>query len=88
MTHAFLWNGRLIPFVEGQTVASALALSCVRDFGSYSPSTSARYFCGIGACQSCLVTDRGGAPFESCITRADEAMCLRPFLTDAGDNDV
>ncbi|MFE0017313.1 2Fe-2S iron-sulfur cluster-binding protein [Mesorhizobium sp. NPDC059054] len=79
MNGTLYWRDRAIPFSSGQTVASALMLAGVTDFGAYSSHTRARYFCGIGACQSCLVSDQDGPPLEACITIACAGMRLRPF---------
>jgi aerobic-type carbon monoxide dehydrogenase small subunit (CoxS/CutS family) len=79
------WQGLEVRFSDGQTVAAALLLSGIKDFGSYSALTQARYFCGIGACQSCLVSDGGGIPFEACITLAADDMRLEPFMSSNHD---
>lgn len=88
MRGIFFWNEQPIPFFEGQTIASALVLSGIRDFGPYSQLTNARYFCGIGACQSCLVTCDGGPAIEACITIAADGVRLQPFSSKAERSDV
>jgi aerobic-type carbon monoxide dehydrogenase small subunit (CoxS/CutS family) len=35
-----------------------------------------RYFCGIGACQTCLVSVNGAAPVEACLTPARAGVQL------------
>jgi aerobic-type carbon monoxide dehydrogenase small subunit (CoxS/CutS family) len=71
----FNWNGRSIPFREGETVATALTSAGILHLGHDALGNEARYFCGIGACQSCLVVVEGIAR-EACLTpaRADLAV--------------
>lgn len=65
----FNWNGSAIPFREGETVAAALTGAGILRLGDDSVGSEARYFCGIGACQNCLVRVNG-AIREACLTRA------------------
>ncbi len=58
----FTWNGTIIPFSDGETLAAAI----MRADGT---QRGLRYFCGIGACQSCIVWC-DGRPVEACLTRA------------------
>ncbi|MBB5041498.1 2Fe-2S iron-sulfur cluster-binding protein [Shinella fusca] len=65
----FDWNGSAIPFREGETIAAALTGAGILHLGDDSVGSEARYFCGIGACQNCLVRVNG-AIREACLTRA------------------
>lgn len=72
---SFLWRGVAVPFHAGESVAAALARVGVRDLGSDGAGARLRYFCGIGACQNCLVSV-GGSVVESCLTPAREGLVV------------
>lgn len=76
----FSWMGRAIPFREGESIASALDAANVVSFGPDMPPSEARFFCGIGACQCCLVRV-GGTIREACLTPASAQLQVEP----AGD---
>ncbi|MGN6465968.1 MAG: 2Fe-2S iron-sulfur cluster-binding protein [Rhizobiaceae bacterium] len=65
----FLWRGSPIPLREGESVAAALAEAGIVSFGRDGSGRELRYFCGIGACQSCLVKVEGRL-VEACLTPA------------------
>jgi aerobic-type carbon monoxide dehydrogenase small subunit (CoxS/CutS family) len=81
---SFLWNGRAVRFQPGETVAAALRRAGVTAFGSAAGGQQGRYFCGIGACQGCLVSPAEGMPFEACLTLARPGMVLGPVLPAEG----
>ncbi len=75
----FSWCGRPVAFLRGETIAAALLRGGVRDLTPDDASPArGRVFCGIGACQSCLVRHDGGAAMEACLTLADEGLRLTP----------
>lgn len=78
MSSTFNWLGTRVPFRRGETLAAALRRAGVDDLGSANGGLRARFFCGIGACQGCLVSVNGGAPVEACLTPARAGMCLGP----------
>lgn len=59
---SFTWNGTNVPFEEGETLAAAILRA-----GGQQPGLA--YFCGIGACQSCIVRCDGRL-VEACVTPA------------------
>lgn len=63
---SFSWNGSPVPFRPGETLAAALLRA---NHGL------PRYFCGIGACQSCVVRCDGRI-VEACITLARAGACV------------
>lgn len=65
----FTFRGRQVPFRQGDTVAAALAEAGIADLGRDANGAQLRYFCGIGACQSCLVRIDGRV-VEACLTPA------------------
>ena len=69
----FDWMGREIPFRAGESIAAALDAAGIRTLGSDPAGNQVRYFCGIGACQSCLVRVDGSTR-EACITPARTGM--------------
>lgn len=78
MSSTFNWLGSTVPFKRGETLAAALRRAGIDDLGPASGGLRARYFCGIGACQACLVSVDGGAPVEACLTPARAGMRLSP----------
>lgn len=70
----FLWRGAPVAFAEGESIAIALAKAGTRELAAGEGGTR-RYFCGIGACQNCLVTI-DGALVEACLTPARDGLSV------------
>ncbi|RPJ12689.1 MAG: FAD-binding protein, partial [Actinobacteria bacterium] len=72
------FEGREVPVLEGDTVASALFRAGVRTF-SRSLKTHRRrgLYCGTGECPNCTVTVDGVPGVRSCITPATGGMRVR-----------
>ena len=88
MIHAFTWAGQTVLFHPGESIAAALIRSGQLDFGPALGGLRLRYFCGVGACQGCLVSVDGASPVEACLTPAQAGMYLSvamPFAERAGD---
>ena len=68
-TNTFLWAGEHIRFEPSDSIAAALDRAGIIDFGRGQGPCAARYFCGIGACQACVVSV-DGVPAEACLTPA------------------
>ncbi len=73
---SFYWMGRSIPYREGESIASALEAAGVMSYGLM-PTCEARFFCGIGACQGCLVRVEGRV-VEACLAPAAERLQVEP----------
>jgi len=76
MTHtgqAFLFDGVVVPFEANETIAVALDRAGVVSLGDGQGGCAARYFCGIGACQACVVSV-DGTRMEACLTPAREGQ--------------
>lgn len=71
------WRGKTIPFQPGESIAAALIAAGVVSFGS-DLATGARYFCGIGTCQGCLVWV-DGVVREACLTPAVAGGTIEPL---------
>ena len=69
----FYWMGRNIPFRMGESIAAALEAAGIFTFGSDTLGQETRYFCGIGACQCCLLRV-DGVIREACITPVKAGM--------------
>ena len=65
----FLFDGTSIPCTGRETIAAALDRAGIRILGTGQGDCAGRYFCGIGACQACLVSV-DGARMEACLTPA------------------
>lgn len=65
----FFWDDEPIPFEPFETIAAALDRAGVVALGDAQASGVGRYFCGIGACQGCIVAV-DGVRMEACLTPA------------------
>ena len=73
----FFWEHRQVEFEPCDTVATALVRAGILDFGTRASGCGARYFCGIGACQACVVSV-DGIPTEACLTPARAGQQVGP----------
>lgn len=87
MLNILYWNQTAVAFRPGETIAAALRRSGVNDLGAAFGGQQGRYFCGIGTCQSCLVTVDGACPIESCLTPAKQGMHLSAALSSSDLSD-
>lgn len=69
----FIFDGISIPCTGNETIAAALDRAGIRVLGAGQGDSAGRYFCGIGACQACLVAV-DGARMEACLTPARSGM--------------
>jgi predicted molibdopterin-dependent oxidoreductase YjgC len=76
MSSTFYWIGGLVSFHPGETIAAAMRRADVEDFGLTTGGLRARYFCGVGACQACLISVNGASPVEACLTPAKAGLQL------------
>lgn len=76
MTSHFFWNGAPVAFQRGETIAAALFRAGIADLGRSADAAGGRVFCGIGACQGCVVAVAGAGPVEACLTLASEGLHL------------
>ncbi len=86
MDGTFYWMEAAITFREGETIAAALRRSGIDDFGAAAGAQHGRYFCGIGACQACLVSVEGCSAVEACLTPARQGMRLSAGLPSVGEH--
>ena len=69
----FRFDGRDIPFTDGQSVGAALVAAGVRSWRTTRREGRPRgVFCGIGVCFDCLVTVNGVRDVRACRRRARE----------------
>lgn len=80
MNGTFLWAGDPVVFRRGETFAAALRRAGIDDLGPATGQLRLRYFCGIGACQTCLVSVDGASPVEACLTPAKVGAHLSPAI--------
>ncbi|MFQ6242210.1 2Fe-2S iron-sulfur cluster-binding protein [Sinorhizobium meliloti] len=77
----FFWRGAEVPFRAGESIAAALAGSNIHGFGKDLAGSQTRYFCGIGACQCCLVRVDGRAT-EACLEPVYDGMVVMALEDD------
>lgn len=80
---SFTWRGAAIAFRPGESIAVALMRAGARDLGVDGAGCRLRYFCGIGACQNCLV-DIDGAIVEACLTPAANGLSIETVEASNG----
>lgn len=74
----FLWGDRRVPFEASDTIAIALDRCGIVQLGGGTGFCGARYFCGVGACQGCIVAV-DGVPAEACLTPARAGQLVHPL---------
>jgi len=79
----FLFGGRPVVFRDGESLAAALDACGIRSFGPDALGRDTRYFCGIGACQCCLVSV-DGRTVEACLTPARPGLVVEMLEADNG----
>lgn len=79
----FLFAGHPVAFHDGETIAAALAAEGVFGYGRDPAGRDTRYFCGIGACQGCLV-GVAGRLVEACLTPAEDGLRAEPATAGPG----
>lgn len=72
---SFFWRGQPVGFRTGESIASALMHAGQQNLGVDEQGGQLRYFCGIGACQNCLVVI-DGTVIESCLTPASDGLTV------------
>ncbi|WP_051341052.1 2Fe-2S iron-sulfur cluster-binding protein [Azospirillum halopraeferens] len=82
----FLWRGRPVPAVAGDTFAAALDRAGVRVLGREPSGLPRRYFCGIGACQGCVIRV-DGTLVEACLTPVRPGAVAEPVAGEGGGHD-
>lgn len=75
MTETFDFDGRAVPFQEGQSIAAALIANGVRSWRTTRRAARPRgVFCGIGVCFDCLVTVDERPNRRACVVPAAAGM--------------
>ncbi len=78
----FEFDGRRVPFVDGQTVAGALVADGVLAWRTTRSAGRPRgIFCGIGVCFDCLVRVDGTVE-RACLLPAEDGMTVCTTGTD------
>jgi hypothetical protein len=71
MSPGFDFDGRTIPFVDGQSIGAALTAAGVRSWRTTRDAGRPRgLFCGIGVCFDCLVVVDGHPNERACLVPA------------------
>jgi sarcosine oxidase subunit alpha len=74
----FLWKGRALEALEGETLSSALFAAGVRVFGHHAKDGAAQgIFCANGQCAQCLVL-ADGIPVKSCMELVRPGVRVEP----------
>jgi len=77
-TRALTFDGRRVPFREGQTIGAALTAAGVTSWRTTRITGEPRgLFCGIGVCYDCILTVDGRRAQRACVTPALEGQIVR-----------
>lgn len=88
MSPSFSFDGREIPFAEGQTIAAALVAAGTYSWRTTRGSGRPRgVFCGIGVCFDCLLVVDGRADTRACLAPATPGAVVGS-QTGAGHDDL
>ncbi len=72
----FSFDGSPVAARPGQSLAAALTAAGYRRLGERAEGAARGLFCGMGACQGCLVTVDGTPERRACMTMAAEGMAV------------
>lgn len=76
----FFYDGRAIDALAGETVAAALTAAGVSALRHTRSGDRRGLYCGMGACQECVVTVNGQASQRACMTKAVDGMDVRSHM--------
>jgi hypothetical protein len=83
MSGFMYWCGRKIPFRSGESLAYTLLRETANGCGTSATGQTYGLFCGIGACQGCLVNVQGRGVVEACLTYPHDGMRANPVRITA-----
>lgn len=73
-----VFGGKNIPCFEGETIASALLVAGVDEFGVTRDGAPRQPFCNMGTCFDCAVTVDGTPLVRACLTPVQDGMTIEP----------
>lgn len=79
MSSFVYWGDRKIPFRRGESLACTLLRESTAGCGTSAVGQTYGLFCGIGACQGCLVDVEGRGVVEACLTLPQDGMRVNPI---------
>ena len=80
-TLRFQFDGREIEALAGETIAAALSAAGIVAFRKSPTGTDRGLYCGIGACQECVVTVDGKIGQRACMEKAADGMIVTGAVT-------
>ena len=83
----FSFDGQEYQGVEGETIAAALAANGVRALRENQHGQHRGIYCGMGACQECLVTIDGRISQRACITKVEDGQVISSAAPTSCDMD-
>ena len=79
-TVSFSYDGQTLAALEGETIAAALAAAGIRTLRHTRDGQRRGIYCGMGACQECLVTVDGRASQRACMTKVEAGQVVSSAL--------
>ncbi len=76
----FSYDDKVLPAVDGETIAAALAANGIKALRHTSNGQRRGLYCGMGACQECLVTVDGQTSQRACMTKVREGQVVRSLM--------
>ena len=86
MSGFIYWRDRKVPFRCGESLAYTLLRETTAGCGTSVSGQTYGLFCGIGACQGCLVDVEGLGTVEACLTVPHDGMRVNPVNQAAANN--
>lgn len=74
------YDGTALPAVEGESIAAALAAGGIKALRHTRDGQRRGLYCGMGACQECLVTVDGQASQRACMTKVRDGQVVRSLM--------
>ena len=87
MSGFIYWRDRKVPFRPGESLAYTLLRETTGGFGTSVSGQTYGLFCGIGACQGCLVDVQGRGAVEACLTVPHNGMRVNPVNHTTANSD-
>lgn len=81
----FTYNDQAVPALEGETIAAALAAGGIQALRHSRSGHPRGLYCGMGACQECLVTVDGQGSQRACMTKVQAGQVVQSETPPAAE---
>jgi len=81
------YDGQPVPALDGETIAAALIANGMQALRHTRAGQRRGLYCGMGACQECLVTVDGQASQRACMTKVRSGQVVRSQMPSGAADD-